>query len=82
MNIHQNQYYLIRDTSAGVFVTKILVLDGTRATLIDSRRVWTWYGATELTELAIEGTILPEKCEISIPAPCAPGLPPSQVACP
>ncbi len=32
--------------------------------LLNSRRVWSWYGASECNQLATDGTSKPEKCKM------------------
>jgi len=59
-------YKIIRTQNAGVFCAKIESVEGTTATLKDSRRLWYWDGASTLSELAIRGVSRPSKCKFPV----------------
>jgi hypothetical protein len=64
-------YVIIRTYASGVFagfLEKIWESEGVRiAKLQDARRIWYWEGAASLSQLATDGTSLPDKCKF----PCA-----------
>ena len=62
------KYVMIRTYAMGVFAG---YLDETESTetkkvLKDARRIWYWEGAASLSQLAMEGTSLPDKCKFPI----------------
>jgi len=56
---------IVRTYSAGVFYARLASRADGEALLIDSRRVWRWKGASELTDLAVNGPRDPSECKIS-----------------
>ena len=64
-----NRYYIIRTNNAGVFFGHIVERRGNEADLSDVRRIWYWYGACSLSQLAVEGTKCPERCKFSVAVP-------------
>lgn len=60
-------YSMVRTYSAGVFYGKVESLTGKHAVVKDARRVYSWSGASTLSELATEGTAKPDGCKF----PCA-----------
>ena len=59
--------YMVRTYSAGVFYGGLKKREGKEVTLVNARRVWRWYGASTLSQLAMEGTKEPERCEFPCP---------------
>ncbi len=57
------EYCIIRTYSAGVFAGYVKKRVGKEVELINARRLWQWYGASSLSQLAEEGTKKPEKCK-------------------
>lgn len=53
----KEQKYIIRTEKAGVFYAEIVELDKAEqwATLKNARRIWQWYGAKELCQIATIG---------------------------
>ncbi len=64
-------YVLIRTYSAGVhfgYMSKReSTLAGIEVTLLNARRVFYWEGAASLSQMAMEGVTMPDKCKISMP---------------
>lgn len=60
-------YVIIRTYSAGVFAGYLVKRDGKEAELKEARRIWQWYGAASLSQLAESGTSLPDKCKFPEP---------------
>lgn len=61
------KYVIARTYTAGVFAGYLETRDGKEVTLKDARRLWRWYGAASLSQLAMEGTKDPSNCKF----PCA-----------
>jgi len=59
-------YVVIRTYSAGVHVGWLKERKGKEVTLVDSRRIWSWEGACSLSQIAIEGVKVPDKCKFSM----------------
>ena len=55
-------YAIIRCRDAGVHAGFVKHRDGAEVTLVDSRRLWRWWGET-LSGLALNGSFAPEKCK-------------------
>lgn len=60
-------YVICRTYSAGVFAGYLKRREGQEVELIDARRLWYWEGAASLSQLAVEGVLIPNKCKF----PCA-----------
>ena len=64
---------IIRTYGAGVFFGTLKAVNDTPAgrevLLADSRRIWRWYGAASLSQLATEGTKEPNRCMFSVTVP-------------
>ena len=61
------RYVIVRTYSAGVFAGTLEHRTGQEVVLTNARRLWYWYGAASLSQLAMEGTSEPFKCKF----PCA-----------
>ena len=61
-----SEMVIVRTYSAGVFYGKIKSRKKREGILTDSRRIWSWSGASELTELAQYGPSNPNNCKISV----------------
>ncbi len=62
----KNKYCIIRGNSSGVFAGELVNLEGTRAEILNCRRLWFWDGACSLSELAQKGTSKPNKCKFTM----------------
>lgn len=60
---------IIRADRAGVFFGTLKEKNGNEVTLSDCRRLWCWYGAASLSQLAVEGTNDPKNCKFTIVVP-------------
>jgi len=58
-----NDYVIVRTHSAGVFAGYLKSRVGKEVVLTDARRLWQWYGAASLSQLAMEGTSDPKNCK-------------------
>lgn len=67
------QKVIIRANRAGVFFgtlkSKECTPAGVEVVLTNSRRIWRWYGAASLSQLAEEGTKNPDQCMFTIRVP-------------
>lgn len=43
--------------------------NGSEVTLTDCRRLWCWYGAASISQLAVEGTKRPNECKFTLVVP-------------
>lgn len=64
---------IIRADRAGVFFgtlkAKRETPAGVEVELENSRRIWCWYGAASLSQLATEGTKQPDDCKFTVVVP-------------
>jgi len=63
---NKEQYYIIRCDKAGVFFAQIESRKNDEATLVNSRRLWSWSGAASLSQLAVDGVSRPKDCKFTI----------------
>ena len=63
----ENEYFVVRTYSAGVFVGTISKRDGKEIVLNNAIRLWYWSGANSLSQLAMEGVKNPHKCKFAMP---------------
>ena len=62
------EYKIVRTYSAGVFAGYIKSRKGQEVEMVKARRLWQWYGAMTLSELAVEGTTQPNDCKFAVEA--------------
>ena len=60
------EYVIVRTLSAGLFAGTITWRDGQEIELTQARRLWFWKGAATLSQLAEEGTTLPQECRFPV----------------
>lgn len=60
-------YVIIRTYSAGVFAGYLVKRDGKEVELKEARRIWQWFGAASLSQLAESGTSKPNECKFPEP---------------
>jgi len=63
------QFYIIRADRAGVFFGKIKERNGSEVVLTDCRRIWRWYGAASISQLATDGVQRPKDCKFTVVVP-------------
>ena len=56
-------YYIVRTYSAGVFAGEIESRNGKEVVMKNARRLWGWDGAASLSQLSMEGVSKPENCK-------------------
>jgi hypothetical protein len=54
---------IVRTAAAGVFYGALKKYTNGEAVLVNCRRLWNWYGAATLSQLAVEGTTEPASCK-------------------
>lgn len=62
----QEQKYIVRADSAGVFFGEIESRTGSEVTMRNVRRIWRWEGANSLSQLAVDGTRAGNMCKFSV----------------
>lgn len=62
----QEQKYIVRADSAGVFFGEIESRTGSEVTMRNVRRIWRWEGANSLSQLAVDGTREGNRCNFSV----------------
>lgn len=67
--MNNNTYYIIRADRAGVFFGHIKSREGSEVTMTDVRRIWYWDGACSLSQLAVDGTKVPNECKFTVTVP-------------
>lgn len=60
------QKYIIRCDRAGVFYGEIESRVGQEVVLKNVRRLWEWYGALTVSDLAVTGTKQPKLCKFTV----------------
>ena len=60
------EYVMCRTYSAGVFAGYLESRNGQEAILRNARRMWKWTGASDLSQLATEGTSNPKECKFPL----------------
>ena len=62
----QEQKYIVRADRAGVFFGEIESRTGSEVTMRNVRRIWHWEGANSLSQLAVDGTRVGNRCKFSV----------------
>jgi len=61
------KFYIFRTHSAGVWFGNKKSLKGSEAIVTNARRLWQWYGAASLSQLAVEGSKRQSDCKFAMP---------------
>ena len=61
------KYVIVRTYSAGVHAGYLQKQEGKEVSLVKSRRIWQWFGAKTLSELAMNGSSEQDKCKFGCP---------------
>lgn len=64
--MENEKYYIVRGDRSGVFFGKIAERNGREVKLNDVRRLWFWDGAASISQLALDGTSNPGKCQFTV----------------
>lgn len=57
------KYVIVRTYSAGVFAGYLKSRKGQEVILLNARRLWQWFGAASLSQLAVDGVEKPDECK-------------------
>ena len=57
---------IIRGDRSGVFFGELVERNGREVKLKNCRRLWQWYGANSISELAVNGTTRPSECKFTV----------------
>lgn len=60
------QYYIVRADKAGVFFGKIKERKGDEVTMTDVRKIWYWYGACAIEQIAVDGVAPQSKLTVTV----------------
>jgi hypothetical protein len=60
---------IIRSDRAGVFYGELMERIGSEVKMRNVRRIWYWTGAASLSQLAADGTAIPDNCKFTIYVP-------------
>lgn len=63
------QFYIVRAAEAGVFFGKVESRTDREITMTDVRKIFYWEGACAVEELAVHGTVSPNKCKLTVIVP-------------
>ena len=63
------RFVCVRTYSAGVHCGYLKERNGKEVTLVNAIRVWCWYGACSLSQLATDGSSELSKCKYSVTVP-------------
>ncbi len=66
MSNYEGKYVIVRGDRSGVFAGIFKEKDGQEITLTDCRRLWYWAGSASISQLAVDGTIAPDKCKFTV----------------
>ena len=61
-----NRKVIVRGDRSGVFFGTLAGKEGTEVKLTKCRRLWYWDGAASISQLAVDGTMKPEKCKFTV----------------
>ena len=60
------KYVIVRGDRSGVFAGVLESQEGQKVVLLNVRRLWRWYGATECLQIAQEGVKRPNDCRFTL----------------
>lgn len=65
----KNNKVIIRADRAGVFFGEIKERNGAEVVMTNCRRLWHWSGAASLSQLAMDGVMIPHDCKFTVTVP-------------
>ena len=65
----ENKKVIVRADRAGVFFGEIKERNGSEVVMTNVRRLWYWDGAASLSQLAVNGTTVPDRCKFTVVVP-------------
>ena len=66
-NKNIGKYVIVRGDSSGVFAGVLEAQDGREVDLSECRRLWYWFGACSISDIALIGTTNPGDCKFCAP---------------
>ena len=66
VNVDGLDCVVVRTYSAGVFYGYLADREGKEVVLKKAKRIWAWFGAASLSQLAVEGVSRPSECKIPV----------------
>lgn len=66
MNDFKGKKVIVRGDRSGIFFGTLVEKDGQEVKLEKCRRLWYWYGAASISQLAVDGTSSPENCKFTV----------------
>ena len=57
---------IVRADRAGVFFGELVEKNGTEVRMKNVRKIWRWYGAAAIEQLAVDGTSQPNNCKFTV----------------
>ncbi len=57
---------IVRTDRAGVFFGEVVERNGSDVKMANVRKIWYWDGAAAVEQLALEGTLKPNNCKITV----------------
>lgn len=60
------KYVIIRGDRSGVFAGTLESQEGQKVVLSNCRRLWHWFGAASLSQVAMEGVKNPRECKFTV----------------
>ena len=61
-----NRKVIVRGDRSGVFFGTLVAKEGREVKLTNCRRLWYWDGACSISQLAVDGTALPDNCKFTV----------------
>lgn len=61
-----NKKVIVRGDRSGVFFGTLAKKEGREVVLTNCRRLWCWYGAASISQLAVDGTSRPDDCKFTV----------------
>lgn len=61
-----NKKVIVRGDRSGVFFGTLVAKEGTEVKLENCRRLWYWDGADSISQLATDGTTMPNNCKFTV----------------
>ena len=62
----KEQFHIVRADKAGVFLCRIVSMDGGTYTVTNLRRLYRWAGALDVSAIALDGVTNPSACKFSV----------------
>ena len=66
LNGFLNKKVIVRGDRSGVFFGTLVSKEGKEVKLANCRRLWRWYGACSISQLAVDGTTQPNNCMFTV----------------